>query len=254
MEELVIQLMAVILVALRIAPTFAFAQPFTLLRIPLTIRLLLSLSLSLWIVSIRPELTFGQINNDSSFLSLAIGELFIGGVFALSLQLAFAAIYWVGGALDIQAGFGLAAVTDPTTQARNPLAGTILAYTGAAIFLGMGAQYDLLALWVATIDELPIGYGQSTINTLELLEYVGVVFSIAMGLIGVIMMVLFLIDMSIAVMSRTLPQMNVLLLGFQVKSMAMLVTLPIAIGVSAAIFVRLIRISLETIPKLISMI
>lgn len=245
--------MSVVLVALRVAPTFAFAPPFTLLRVPLTIRLLLSLSFSLWMVSVRPNVTYEFITQESSFLALALGELFIGGVIALSLQLVFAAVFWVGGALDIQAGFGLAAVTDPTTMARNPLAGTVFAYTGAAIFFGMGAQHDLLALWVATLDNMPLGYGQGVINIPALLKYIGAVFSISIGLVGIVVMVLFLIDISIAFMSRTLPQMNVLLLGFQVKSMAMLLVLPLAIGASTAVFVRLIRLALETSPKLISL-
>ncbi len=55
------------------------------------------------------------------------------------------------------------------------------------------------------------------------------------------MLVLFLLDIAIAFMSRTLPQMNMLLIGFQVKPIAMLVTLPIALGLSTGIALRLLR-------------
>ncbi len=46
-------------------------------------------------------------------------------------------------------------------------------------------------------------------------------------------------------MSRTLPQMNVMLLGFQVKAMAMMAVLPIALSLSGALFLRMLRYALE---------
>ena len=60
-----------------------------------------------------------------------------------------------------------------------------------------------------------------------------------------------LLDLAIAFMSRTLPQMNVLLLGFQVKSMATLVMLPIALAVSGGLFLRLLRTALQGMPGLL---
>jgi flagellar biosynthetic protein FliR len=51
-------------------------------------------------------------------------------------------------------------------------------------------------------------------------------------------------------MSRTLPQMNMLLLGFQVKAIAMLLLLPIALAVSTGIALRLLRLAIESAPKL----
>ena len=78
------------------------------------------------------------------------------------------------------------------------------------------------------------------------------VFIMAFGAAGLMMLVLFLIDLAIAFMSRTLPQMNVLLLGFQVKTIVLLLTLPIAIAFSAALFLRILRFALETAPMLVA--
>jgi len=50
--------------------------------------------------------------------------------------------------------------------------------------------------------------------------------------------------------SRTLPQMNVLFLGFQVKAIVTLVLLPIAIAGSATLFLRMIRFALETMTRI----
>jgi flagellar biosynthetic protein FliR len=52
-------------------------------------------------------------------------------------------------------------------------------------------------------------------------------------------------------MSRTLPQMNVLVLGFQVKTLALLVTLPFVFAFSGSLFLRLMRLAIEVTPQLI---
>lgn len=233
---------ASILVALRIVPTLAFAPPFTLLRVPATVRVLLAVGLGFWAVGARPDLTSAQVAGHP-LPGLVLGELMIGIAIALGLQLTFAAILWAGRALDIQAGFGLAMLADSTTNAQLPLAGTLLAYVAAMVFFATGAQFDLLALWLASIDTLPVGYGILRPDMVALGQFMASVFFLAIGLVGAAMLAVFLADVVIAFLSRTLPQMNVLLLGFQVKAMVMLLTLPLAIGLSGALVLRLMRMA-----------
>lgn len=246
MDALVDQAIAVLLVSLRIAPTFAFAPPFTLLRIPPSIRLLLSLALAAWLVAAFPEQTW-RTDYRAGGLALAAGaELLMGIALALALQLAFAALLTVGRAIDIQAGFGLALLIDPATRAQTPLTGTILAYAAGAIFFLTGGPADLLAIWSASVAHVPIGGGVPGGDVATLAGYLAALFIMAFGVAGLVMLVLFLIDLTIAFMSRTLPQMNVLILGFHVKTLATLVTLPIAISLASALLLRMIRFALET--------
>ena len=234
---------ATLLVALRLAPTLAFAPPFTLLRIPVLMRVMIALGLSLWLVGARPGETVAMIPG-RSVVALVAGELAIGTGLALGLQLVFAAIYFAGRTIDIQAGFGLAMLADPTTHAQVPLAGTILAYVAAMLFFATGAQYDLLALWTASFETLPLGTAMMTPDPIALGRLMSGAFLIGIGLVGVVILAIFMADLVIAFLSRTLPQMNVLLLGFQVKAMVMLVVLPISIALSGALFLRLLRIGL----------
>jgi flagellar biosynthetic protein FliR len=239
--------LAALLVSLRLAPCLAFAQPFTLLRVPVVVRVMLAIGLAVWLVDARPALTVDRLGGHG-LVSLFLGELMVGLSIALALQLAFGAILWAGRVLDVQAGFGMATLADPTTHEEQPLAGTLLAYGAAAVFFTTGAQYDLLALWVASLEALPLGYGLLQPDMAGLTSYIGSLFFIAIGLVGAAMLAIFLADLVIAFLSRTLPQMNVLLLGFQVKAMVMLVTLPIARAIGAALFVRLVRLALAAPP------
>ncbi len=242
---------ASLLISLRIAPALAFSPPFTLMRIPATVRLILTISLAAWLVAANPEQTSRSDFWAAGLVSTAAAELLLGVALALPLQMAFAALLTAGRALDIQAGFGLAMLVDPGTRSQTPLAGTLFAYAAAAIFFATDGPADLLAIWSASVAQVPLGAATFGDSPAILISYISAVFVMAFGAAGLVMLVLFLIDLAIAFMSRTLPQMNVLLLGFQVKTLATLITLPIAIALSGALFVRMLRFALETATQLI---
>ncbi|WP_448661540.1 flagellar biosynthetic protein FliR [Sphingomonas sp. CJ20] len=243
--------MAVLLLSLRIVPILGFAQPFTLLRVPATVRLILAISLSAWLVAGNPDATWRAPFWQAGLPAVVLGELFLGISLALALQLAFAALLTAGRTIDIQAGFGLAVLVDPTTRAQMPLAGTLFAYAGAAVFFALGGPEDLLAVWAASIAKVPLGAARLDGDPAPMIDYMGGVFLMAIGLAGIVLLVLFLLDLIVAFLSRTLPQMNVLLLGFQVKALATMAALPLAFSFSGAVFAQLMRSAIETMPRLI---
>lgn len=243
------QLVVTLLISLRIAPTFAFAPPFTLARTPASVRLLLSLMLAFWLAAAHG----GAIAPiaEANLVAIAAGELLFGIATALALQLAFAALLTAGRALDIQVGFGLAQVADPTLRTQMPLIGTLFIYAAAAVFFATSGPADLVAIWSSSIEAAPPGTLLAPADLTALLSYVETVFVLAVGLAGVVFMTIFLIDLTIALMSRTLPQMNVLVLGFQVKTLAMLVTLPFVFSLSGALFLRIVRMAIDAVPELV---
>ncbi|HEX4695781.1 flagellar biosynthetic protein FliR [Sphingomonas sp.] len=245
------QAMAVLLLTLRLVPAFAFAEPFTLLRVPAIVRVMLSIALAAWLVGANPAATWQSDYRASGLAWAAVSELMLGVGLALSLQFAFAALLTVGRALDIQAGFGLAVLVDPTTKSQMPLIGTVFAYAAAAIFFASDGPADLLAIWAASVQAVPLGTGALGGDLPRLLGYLSSAFVIACGLGGAIMLALFLADLAIAFMSRTLPQMNVMLLGFQVKGLMVLALLPAAVALAGGLFLRLLRTALEAAPQLV---
>lgn len=250
MPELADQAAAILLLSLRIAPTVAFAPPFTLIRVPASVRLVLSIGLALWLVAGHPEQTWQSDFRERGLFITAASELFLGIALALALQLAFAALLVAGRSIDIQAGFGFAVIVDPATRAQLPLVGTLFAYAAAALFFATDGPADLLAIWSQSVAQVPLGSAGIGGDVALLGTYLTAVFVMAFGAAGLMMLVLFLIDMAIAFMSRTMPQMNVLMLGFQVKTLAILVALPIALSLAAGLFLRMMRFALESAPLL----
>lgn len=235
-----------LLLSLRLGPAFAFAPPFTLVRAPAAFRMLLALALSGFVSQALP---FGPA---VATPVAAFGELFLGATYVLVLQAAYGAVYVVGRVIDIQAGFGLAALLDPTTQGQTPLVGTIYAYAAGVVFFGMGGHLDLLRIIVASFEAAPLGQAAGAESLGPLAAYLGVVFSLAFGVGGGLILALMLMDAAIALLARTAPQLNVLVLGFQLKTALVLVGLPLTLGVSSAVLARLSVVALEALPRLAS--
>lgn len=243
-------LIASLLVSLRIAPVFSLAPPFTLTRVPLLFRIFFGLGVAGLCVAVRPA---GQTLDLSAggLVAAGLGELLIGTVVAAAFHLMFGALYLAGRTLDIQAGFGLATLFDPSNRSQTPLIGTLFAYAAGAVFFASGGPADLLKMLSASLDVLPVGAGLPHLSMARLGEFTSTVFIIGLGAGGASILALFVTDAVIALMSRTLPQMNVLMLGIQVKTAVLLLLLPLSVGVWGAVMARLCRYTLEAIPRLL---
>lgn len=242
---------ATLLLSLRVMPVFAFAPPFTLVRLPLLFKLLLGLGLSACILSSIPGAAAIGSLGAGALLVAGMAELLLGMMFLISFQLAFAALQVAGRTVDIQAGFGLALFIDPTTKAGMPLVGTLFAFTAGMVFFALDGHLELLHLLASSLQSIPIGTYTLAGSLQPLLSFISAIFLAAFGVAGAAIVTLFLADIAIAMLSRTIPQMNVLILGFQVKTIILLLVLPVSFGAAGALLARMMRILLESLPGLV---
>jgi flagellar biosynthetic protein FliR len=240
-----------ILLSLRIAPVFALAPPFTLIRMPMAFRMLMSLGLAACIAAANPAAAALTDDGAGAILVIAVRELLLGTIFLVAFQLSYAALQVAGRTVDIQAGFGLSTLIDPTTRGAMPLVGTLFVYATGAIFFAMDGHAELVRTLAASLDAVPLGTYQLAPTPAALIGYIGLVFLTAFGVAGGAILALWLCDLAIAMLSRTVPQMNVLILGFQVKTIVLLLVLPVTFGTAGALLARMSRITLEALPGLI---
>jgi flagellar biosynthesis protein FliR len=238
------------MVTLRIGPAFAFAPPFTLVRLPRTVRALLCIALASCLVSGRPETVAFDSLSPGAVVSHAALELALGMTFVLALQLLFAAFYFAGRTVDLQAGFGLATLIDPTTRAPTPLVGTLFAYAAGSIFFAVGGHWQLYRIFAASLDYIPLGTWLLPASLTPISVYLSTLFMSAFGAAGALILLFFLIDLAIALLSRTVTQMNVLILGFEVKAIVFLLAAPVALTMAFSIIAYMVDFTLESIPGL----
>lgn len=240
-----------LVLGLRIAPVFALAPPLSLVRMPLPFRLLFGLGLSVCLVTANPHAALLADIGLGAVLVAAVREALLGTMFVLAFQLVFAALYLAGRTIDIQAGFGLALLIDPTSRAQTPLVGTLFAYAAGAVFFALDGHLQLLGLLSASLDAIPVGRWTMPDSIGPVAAFMSMVFLAAFGVAGASVLALFLVDIVIALLSRTVPQMNVLVLGFQVKTIVLLLVLPMSFGLGGALLARMMTMTLQALPRLL---
>lgn len=242
------QIAALLLAALRLGPVLAFAPPFTLVRMPMVVRAVLVLALA---AAMPPITADTPLPVQAAELVVAgLRELGVGIALALALQIAFAMIAVAGRALDIQAAFGLAFIIDPKTGAQTPLIGALFTYGAAAVFFTTGGPLDLVRMLALSYRQVPLGSLGTPVEIGSLLAFLAATSVAALGLVGLAMTLLFVVDLVVALSSRTMPQMNVLVLGFQAKAIVTLLVLPATIGLASAGIARILRLAIEAMLSL----
>lgn len=240
-----------LLLSLRISPVFALAPPFSLTRVPTLFRAFFGVAIGACVAAAYPEAAAVRDFSAGALMLTAARELMLGTVFVLAFQLMFGALYMAGRTIDIQAGYGLALLIDPSSQTQTPLVGTLFAYAAGAIFFAMDGHADLLRIIGASVEAIPLGSWTIPSSLGPLTAFISTVFLLSFGVAGGTILSLFMADLSIAALARTAPQMNALILGFQVKTLLLLTVLPITFGVAGAMLARMAAFTLESLPGLL---
>jgi flagellar biosynthesis protein FliR len=241
---------SVFLLWLRVAPVFLFAPPFTLTRAPKTMLALFGLGVAATLAGAHPDALVRDVQLDT-LLALGAREAVLGAVPVLTLNILFGALYWVGRAIDVQAGFGLALLIDPATRGQVPLVGTIFGYLAGLVFFAQGGHQDLLRYFSASLLLLPLSAPALHLPALDTITlYLGTQFMIAAGVGGGAILALLLTDLGIAILSRTVPQLNALLLGVQVKTLVLLVALAALLGTAQALILRMVAANFDALAEM----
>lgn len=152
-------------------------------------------------------------------LTLA-GELGVGMVMGLCMQLVFDGIQMGGQIVGTQLGFSLANMIDPLSQIETTVISVFHQSIALIIFLQMNVHHRLLQALARSYTFIPPGsaFG-SAIPAPQLLHAAAGMFLVAIEVAAPVMLSTMLIDVTLAFLSRTSPQLPVMLVGISLKSM-----------------------------------
>jgi flagellar biosynthetic protein FliR len=225
--------MGTMLLAARVAAATVLTPVFGPSQIPAPVRVIIALSLSAFLILAVP-VSMPSINTATDLAVAMLGELLIGMSLAFGFLVAYAATQIAGRVLDIQLGYGAASVLNPTTQTPAPLIGTVFGMAAVAVFLGMDGHHVLIRALALSVETYPPGQLATGIDILELLNFSGAMFTFGLALAAPVMLSLLLADIALAVMARSMPQLNVFILSFSVKIVLGLIGLAMSVKFSGA--------------------
>jgi flagellar biosynthetic protein FliR len=207
--------------------------------IPARVRVLLVIGLSMTLVSILPNVAPAEPDNLWRFLAAAACELGVGAFLGFGAMCAFAAFSFAGNLLDQQMGFGLASVFDPTTRSSSPLVASIFGLVAVVMFFTVDAHHALLRGFAYSLERLPLGSAMVSVTPMALAHQFGTIFSLGLLFAAPVMFCIFLIEVGMAVVSRTLPQMNIFMISIPVKIVCGLLLLTLVLPRMSPLFNRI---------------
>ncbi len=206
-----------LLVFIRLSALFLLTPLFATTKLPINVRTLLLLALSGTLVA-SLQISPAQVPHTlAAFFSAAICELFIGALLAFGLFTAFGAFLLGGRILDMQMGFGVANLIDPATNAQGPLLGTILNLAGVATFFLLDGHHMVIKGLAYSLEQVPVGQGLGQLQIDVVLAQFGRMFSYGLMLVAPAVFTLLLLDAGLAIAARTMPQLNIFIVGLPLK-------------------------------------
>lgn len=221
----------VMLLTVRLTVAIALSPALASYGVPAMVRMALTIALALLTFADRAPVAAAAdwLAAPSGLIAPVLAEVFIGALLGLGVHVVFAALALAGRLLDVQIGFAIGSIFDPVTRASSSILGTLTSLIGVALFVLSNAHLQLAQLVSSSIDLLPLGQFPVLHDPMQPLLAAGSMFALGLAFAGPVVIALLLTDVAIAVTSRNMPQLNVLVLAIPIKVVVGYLVLSIAI-------------------------
>lgn len=227
---------AVLLLSARLGALLMMTPVLHAVPVPGSIRVLLVLGLSAALALPLASAGTPLPPTLGGMVQAFLGELALGATMGLGILMAFAGFEFAGRLLDVQVGFGMAQVFDPVTNRQVPVLTSVFGMLALLIFFLVDGHHALLRGVGVSLERFPVGQAWSIGATAEpVVRQAAGLFTLGFALAAPVVLSLLLLEFALGVVSRNLPQANMIALGIPVKIFAGLLALSIwAAGMGGA--------------------
>lgn len=164
------------------------------------------------------------------YMFMVVGELIVGLILGFVSSLLFSAIQMAGQILDMQIGFGIVNIIDPTSGQQAPLIGNFKYILALVTFLSINGHHVLLSALFSSFKLIPVTGVVVPVALAEfMVNMITWMLVIALKISLPVIIALLLTDMALGILARTMPQMNIFVVGVPGKIIIGIFVLSIAL-------------------------
>ncbi|HPP75169.1 MAG TPA: flagellar biosynthetic protein FliR, partial [Armatimonadota bacterium] len=226
------QLQMFLLILARTAGIFTLVPLFGAKQIPVMVRIAIALGITMVFVPFCQSTGTKPLAVDvMPMVALIVKETIVGLVIGFVTTLVFTAIQLAGDYIDLQSGFSFATMFDPVYGAQTAVAGRLHHLLAGLLFFVTNAHHILLSGLADSFRLLPVGqFSLDPAVAGGVVDLFAALFAVAVRIAAPVVAAVFLADVALAMISRAVPQMNILMSGLPLKLgvgiVGMLVALP----------------------------
>ena len=220
-----------LLVLTRVSGIFLLAPFFGSINIPVYIRAGTAFAIAMVLFPVIDQQGTPQIPQSVvGYMLAVIVELIVGWLIGFVAYITFAAIHMAGKLLDMQVGFAVVNVVDPTSGQQIPLLGSFLYNLGIIIFLVTNGHHMVISGLFESFQMIPVLGATFDLSISDLMvDLTGGIFVTGMKIALPVLFAILLTDVGLGVLARTMPQMNIFVVGIPAKIVIGLFVLSIAL-------------------------
>lgn len=207
---------AAMLAAVRVTAFIVIAPPFSHGSVPMRVRAAMGACLAL---VVAPRAVADYVPLDiGEFIAALMLEILAGAALGFLVMLFFAAVQSAGGLIDLFGGFQLAMAFDPGSQINGAQFTRLFHFAAIALLVASDGYQLVLAGLFRSFDALPLGAEISLAALAEnAVSGFSEMFMAAVQIAGPLLVVLFLADAGLGLLTRVAPALNAFSLGFPLK-------------------------------------
>lgn len=190
--------------------------------IPPTVKILFSFSVALILfplvqsqsIYLTPEI----FSSSMGIALVVLKEALVGFVVGFVAKMFFDGLTFAFSNMGMQMGFNMASAFDPHHEAQTPIISQFVLIISTLIFLSLDSHHVLLKAVAETFKVIPVGGGfASRALASYVMNMATEIFWIAVRLSAPMAVVIFLVNISFAIVSKAVPQINVMVVSFAVN-------------------------------------
>ena len=205
------------LVSLRLGALFFMIPVFGGNFLPMQIRILLTLLISVLIVPNVAMVGYEGINLwQIGFYG--VGEVIVGLLLGISIRALFAIIEVAGQMISRDIGLMMAQQFDPASGTNSNIIGIILFYLAAILFFIIGGHHHVIYALAKSFDIVDIAKESLYVgNVVAITGILSQVFALAVSIAAPFIAINFIITLGFGVLGKVAPKINVMLISFSFR-------------------------------------
>lgn len=193
--------------------------------VPALVKIGLSLGIALNVAYGLTEIYVADYTTIDLLIAM-LREFAVGYAMGFIVQL-FLSVFHIGGELmDLQLGFSMAQMYDPSTNSQVSVTGNLLTIMYVLLFFITNSHLSLLAIAAKSYSVVPVGLGGVSakigVYMIELFGYI-LVYSLQLALPVIVTEIL--VEVAVGILMRVVPNINVFVVNIQLKVLVGLIVL-----------------------------
>ena len=235
--------------------TLLMAMPAIGVGVPKRVRALLALLLTILLLPpVAAQTPADSLPSIDHLIELTIAiarEALIGLLIGATIQLIVTGLQLAGEAITSTSGMQLGDAVDPTTSSAMPSLARLVGLLVTAVMLAVGGHRVILKVLLDSFEALPAGAVTFHDSMMTLIvDQLAAGMASGVRVAAPVIAALLLSNLVTGLVSRTLPQINVLAIGLSINALAMLVVSALTVGSAGLIFQEELTAAVARIARL----